>query len=76
MDLKISELSERIWRYIAAYQHANHIAPSTREIADEIDISTSTVRYNVELLRSKGYLDCALCKARTITLFVWPMEID
>lgn len=56
--MALSERQERILEFIRAYLEEKHYPPTIREIGAAVGISsTSVVKYNLERLQQKGYID-------------------
>ena len=56
--MSLSDRQERILAYIRIYVEANRFPPTIREIGKAVDISsTSVVKYNLERLQEKGYIE-------------------
>lgn len=66
---KLTKKQKQILDAIVEYVHDNGYAPSYREIANTIGVSsTATVHEHVKNLETKGYLTCDSAQARCIEL--------
>jgi len=67
--MPLSDRQERILEYIRTYVEANRYPPTIREIGKAVDISsTSVVKYNLERLQEKGYIERSVEVSRGLRL--------
>ncbi|MEM9954989.1 MAG: winged helix-turn-helix domain-containing protein [Chloroflexota bacterium] len=59
---------QRIYQFIGKYVAQNHYPPALRDIAGDLDIGLTTVRYHVDRLRDAGYLTVVPGRSRSIRL--------
>jgi repressor LexA len=58
MEKKLSERQEKIVAFIRSFLEEHHFPPTIREIGEEVGISsTSVVKYNLDALQSKGFIE-------------------
>lgn len=65
----LSERKKQIIRYISDFRQQHTFAPTVREIAEGVNLSsTSTVQRHINWLVGKGYIELEPSKPRTIRL--------
>lgn len=66
--------SKEVYDYIAAYIQQQQYPPALREIAHDLEMGTTTVKYHVDVLRDLGYLKRQAGKSRALQLTEQRME--
>ena len=70
---ELSDRQRRIFLFVAKHIEQRHYAPSIREIAARLGISsTSVVEYNLAKLEAAGLITRAQGIARGMTIRKWP----
>ncbi len=64
---KLTEKQEETFKCIKGYILQHRISPTIRELRDILGKnSTSTIKYSMDILKRKGYIDFEYGKNRTI----------